>query len=52
MPDMAGLGTDTARLEGYFVELRAREAELRPPQDAARRVTGEFAEEDFPELKA
>jgi acetyl-CoA synthetase len=34
------------------VELRAREAELRPPQDAARRVTGEFAEEDFPELKA
>jgi len=31
------------------VELRrAREAELRPPQDAARRVTGEFAEEDFP----
>jgi acetyl-CoA synthetase len=33
------------------VELRAREAELRPPQDAARRVTGEFAEDDFPELK-
>src|SRR5207302_4292695 len=33
------------------VELRAREAELRPPQDMARRVTGEFAEEDFPELK-
>ncbi|MEA2502105.1 MAG: acetyl-CoA synthetase [Actinomycetota bacterium] len=34
------------------VELRAREAELRPAQDAGRRVTGEFTEEDFPELKA
>ena len=33
------------------VELRAREAALRPPQNAARQVTGEFAEEDFPELK-
>jgi acetyl-CoA synthetase len=33
------------------VELRAREAELRPPQDASRGGIGEFAEEDFPELK-
>jgi acetyl-CoA synthetase len=34
------------------VELRAREAELRPPEDPRRRAPGEFAEEDFPELAA
>jgi acetyl-CoA synthetase len=33
------------------VELRAREAALRPADDPARRVPGEFTEDDFPELK-
>jgi acetyl-CoA synthetase len=34
------------------VELRAREAQLRPPEDPLRQVPGEFSEEDFPELAA